>query len=326
VTPLTSPFSLRRRWYAEPGRQHRLQRPVISVGNVSFGGRGKTPLVAHIARMLIDAGERPAILARGYGRRCVEDGVVVVSDGTHLLADLDRSGDEPFQLAREVPGVRVLVCDERSIAGALAEQSLGATVHILDDGFQHLQLARDLDLVILSRRDLTDRPMPFGRLREPVDAIARAGAVIFDGALPADEANVPAVQGTPQFVLHRVLQSPQPLEPDRPWNASGRRAVAVAGIAEPERFACALQDAGWMVVDRLDFADHHRYTRDDLRRISEIAARADAPVLTTSKDAVRMLPMRPFAVAVARVPLAVHVEPAAAFCSLVIDRVRHARM
>jgi tetraacyldisaccharide 4'-kinase len=325
VTPLTSPLSIRRRWYAEPGRQHRLQRPVISVGNVSFGGRGKTPLVAHIARILLEAGERPAILARGYGRRCVEDGVVVVSDGTHVLADLDRSGDEPFQLARDVPGARVVVCDERSIAGALAEQSLDATVHVLDDGFQHLQLARDLDLVILSRRDLSDRPIPFGRLREPIDAIERAGAVIVDGVLTADEASALPAQGTPQFILHRVLQSPQPLEPDRLWNAPDRRVVAVAGIAEPDRFARALQDASWMVVDRVDFADHHRYTVDDIRRIADVAARADAPVLTTSKDAVRMLPLRPFSVAVARVPLAVHVEPDAAFLSLVIECLRNAR-
>src|SRR5436309_5542440 len=108
-------ISLRRRWYARPGRQHRLRRPVVSVGNLSFGGRGKTPLSAHIARLLMDAGERPAILTRGYARRRPADGVVVVSDGEHILADVDRSGDEPFQLARDLPGTCVLVCEQRSL-------------------------------------------------------------------------------------------------------------------------------------------------------------------------------------------------------------------
>ncbi len=103
-----------------------------------MGGRGKTPVVAYVARLLVEAGERPAILSRGYGRRRQEDGVVVVSDGRHLLADLDRSGDEPLMLARTVPGAAVLVCERRALAGALAERRFGATVHVLDDGFQHV--------------------------------------------------------------------------------------------------------------------------------------------------------------------------------------------
>jgi len=105
----SSPLSLRRRWYARPVLQLRLLRPVVSVGNIAFGGRGKTPLVSLLARLLIEAGQRPAILSRGYGRQKIDDGVVVVSDGEHLLADLDRSGDEPLQLAREVPGARVVL-------------------------------------------------------------------------------------------------------------------------------------------------------------------------------------------------------------------------
>src|SRR5204863_5351833 len=97
--------------------------PIVSIGNIAMGGRGKTPLVAYVARLLVAAGERPAILSRGYARRVVEDGVVIVSDGTHLLADLDRSGDEPLMLARAVPGAAVLVCEQRAIAAALAERA-----------------------------------------------------------------------------------------------------------------------------------------------------------------------------------------------------------
>ena len=128
--------------------------PVVSVGNIAMGGRGKTPLVALVAGLLVAAGERPAILSRGYGRRIREDGVVIVSDGTHVSADLDRSGDEPLMLARAVPGAAVLVCDQRAIAAALAERVLGATVHVLDDGFQHRSMRRDLDIVAMAPQDL----------------------------------------------------------------------------------------------------------------------------------------------------------------------------
>ena len=135
----------------------------LSVGNLAFGGRGKTPLVAMLARHFLARGERPAILSRGYARRRPEAGAVVVSDGRHLLADLDRAGDEPLMLARAVPGAIVVVCDVRSIAAALARRVLGATVLILDDGFQHRALARDLDLVVVTPEDLQGRRAPVGR-------------------------------------------------------------------------------------------------------------------------------------------------------------------
>src|SRR5262245_57449919 len=152
--------------------------PCISVGNISMGGRGKTPVVIHLARLLIEAGERPAVLSRGYGRRLVEPGVVVVSDGEHMTADLDRSGDEPLLIARKVQGAIVLVSEQRAIARALATHALGATVVVLDDGFQHRQVARDVDLVLVANEDLQDRRVPFGRLRESVAALSRADALV----------------------------------------------------------------------------------------------------------------------------------------------------
>jgi hypothetical protein len=154
---------------------------VISVGNLAMGGRGKTPLVAYIASLLLEAGERPAILSRGYGRRRVEDGVVVVSDGVRLLADLDRSGDEPLMLARALPGVMVFVSESRTIAAALAGRVFGATVLVLDDGFQHRAIARDVDIVVVTPADLDDRRAPFGRLRESVSALSRADLKRFPG-------------------------------------------------------------------------------------------------------------------------------------------------
>jgi tetraacyldisaccharide 4'-kinase len=316
---------VRRRWFARPGRQQRLRQPVISVGNIALGGRGKTPVVAHLARLLVRAGERPAILTRGYARRRPEDGVVVVSDGEHLLADLDRSGDEPLMLAADVPGACVLVCEQRSLAGALAERALGATVHLLDDGFQHLDLARDVDIVIVSPEDLADRPVPFGRLREPVAALAAADAVVVDRG-PADAGrDGPSGRASRTFTMTRTLGAPVPLEPGRPWDLSSKRVVAVAGIANPGRFADSLQAEGWMLADRLNFGDHHRYTRRDLGRIAEAAARAQAPVLTTAKDAARLRPHRPLPFPAAYVPLEAAIEPAADFAAWLFSALREAR-
>src|SRR4029453_7661164 len=120
-----------------------------SVGNLGGGGRAKTPLVSPIAQHLLDRGEAPAILSRGYGRTDRVDGVVVVSDGQQVLADLGRAADEPLMLARALAGARVVVSEDRYLAGRLAEHQLGATVHVLDDGFQHVQLARDFDVLVM---------------------------------------------------------------------------------------------------------------------------------------------------------------------------------
>src|SRR5205085_980145 len=151
LSSLYSAVAVRRRqWYAShPARRLRLSRPVISVGNLSVGGSGKTPVVAHLARLLVDAGERPAILTRGYGRRR-RVRVTVVADRTAIRAGVFSSGDEPLMLARALPGVAVVVSPSRYRAGQLAETELGATVHLLDDGFQHLQIDRDVDLLLVS--------------------------------------------------------------------------------------------------------------------------------------------------------------------------------
>jgi tetraacyldisaccharide 4'-kinase len=304
--------------------------PVISVGNLAMGGRGKTPVVALVARHLLAAGERPAILSRGYGRRRVEDGAVVVSDGVHRLADLDRSGDEPLMLARVLPGAAVVVCEMRAIAARIAERRLGATVHVLDDGFQHTSMARDTDIVIVTPADLRDRRLPFGRLRSSVRSLARAHAVVVDGAVDAlTEAAIRAAArpATPAvFRLRRSLGEPVGMEPERPWPNGRGRVVAMAGIAEPARFARALGDAGWEVAHMVAFGDHHRYRRRDL---DEVVAALDTSgaigVLTTMKDSVRLLPFRPLPAPVAAVPLDVTIEPSSTFAEWLLGRVRPGR-
>ena len=151
---------------------------MISVGNLTLGGSGKTPIVAHLAQVLLELGERPAVLSRGYGRAVISDGVVVVRDAERMHADLDRAGDEPLMLARRLNGVAVLVSTDRALAGKIAETHLGCTVHVLDDGFQHLGLWRDVDLLVVPPRDLEETP---ARLREPFDMAAAADAVLVEG-------------------------------------------------------------------------------------------------------------------------------------------------
>jgi tetraacyldisaccharide 4'-kinase len=294
------------------------RRPVVSVGNLAMGGRGKTPTVACVAQLLVDAGERPSILSRGYRRRVPEDGVVIVSDGRHLRGDLDRAGDEPLMLARKVRGAAVLVCDVRAIAAAVAETALDVTVHVLDDGFQHRSIQRDIDLVLVTPGDLDDRRLPFGRLRSPVSALARADAVIVDGAPAADVASrldrVITPARTRVFTLRRSLGAPwwiDARDAGRPLPSRADPVVAVAGIAQPERFSRALEADGWTVADLAGFGDHHRYTPRDLVRIADLAR--GRAVVTTEKDAVRLLPLRPLPVTIACVPLVVAVDPEPAF-------------
>jgi tetraacyldisaccharide 4'-kinase len=312
----------RRRWYARrPDHRRRLNRPVVSVGNVAVGGSGKTPLVAHLACLLQDAGHRPAILTRGYARARPSDGVTVVSDGDCLLADLDRAGDEPLMLARRLPGVPVLVSSDRYLSGRLAERRFGCSVHLLDDGFQHFQLERDADLVVVSGADLL-RPatLPSGRLREPIDVVRVASAVILADVEPAEEeAAAEALRalgvGT-AFRLARESGSPQPVDEGGRFEppAAGTRVLAVAGLARPERFFADVGRHGWTVADAVAFRDHHRYSRGDLARMAVAMRGAGAAmVLTTEKDAVRMLPLRPLPLPVAWLPLSVRVEPAAEF-------------
>ena len=289
-----------------------------------MGGRGKTPLVAYLARTLLAAGERPAILSRGYGRRRVEDGVVVVSDGDHVLADVDRAGDEPLMLARSLPGAMVLVCEQRAMAASLASRTLGATVLLLDDGFQHRAMHRDLDLVIVSSSDLRARRLPFGPLREGPGALRRAHGIVIDGEMAdADRGKLPV----PAFVMRRKLGIARPLESRHSSPAPRAKVVAVSAIAQPERFSQALAAEGWEIARTLSFRDHHRFSATDLAAIAAAVRDTQAAgVLTTEKDAIRLLAFRPLPVAISVVPLVVTFDPPRAFdtwFSARIQEIRH---
>jgi len=283
---------VRRAWYGRHRyRTRHLAQPVISVGNLVVGGSGKTPVVATLARLLLAAGERPAILSRGYGRLRPADGVVAVSDAHQVLVPTARSGDEPQMLARALPGVPVLVSPDRYLAGRVAERTFGCTVHLLDDGFQHLQLGREIDLLVISKGDLDERLLPSGRLREPIDAAATADALLVSGT-EEDASVVAARLGiTPVFRLMPRYDAPRLVEPFGAAMPASvvRRTVAVAGIARPERFFTALRAEGWDVVEERAFRDHHWFSSRDLESIRRAAVDAKADVvLTTEKDAVRL--------------------------------------
>jgi tetraacyldisaccharide 4'-kinase len=295
----------RERYAARPDLRQRLRSPVISVGNLAVGGRGKTPLTASIARMLLEMGERPAILSRGYGRARKTPDVVIVRDAGAIRGDLASSGDEPMMLARQLPGVVVLTCADRYKAGRLAESELGVTVHLLDDGFQHLKLDRDLDLVIVGREDIENPvTLPAGRLREPLDTLIAADAV-----LTQDDEVVIETAGLdlPVFRVRRETPVDRGISPAA---AAGLPVLALAGIAGPQRFLDDLCAAGWNVVDTMQFRDHHRYDAEDLVYIAERASAAAAElVVTTEKDYVRLLPLQPWPVAIDFVPIELRPEP-----------------
>ena len=325
--------SARRAWYR---RRHqtvrRLPHPVISVGNLVVGGSGKTPVVALVARILLEHGQRPVVLSRGYARRQPQDGVVVVSDGRSVLESVEHAGDEPFMLAHALPGIPVLVCEDRYLAGQLAAHRFAATVSVLDDGFQHLQLARDVDLLLVGPADLDEDVLPTGRLREPLGAAAVAHAVIVPGS--AEDAALVATRlgvarrftvsthmGAPRAVTTPLGGTDLPVGLPVP----GDRVFAVSGIARPERFLASLEQQGWRVADYRAFRDHHWFTAADVARIDAAATAAGATcVVTTEKDAVRL------AAAGARprvpwfsMPVRVAVEPAGQFADWLLERVTH---
>ena len=238
-------------------------------------------MVSLIAHWLLEQGERPAILSRGYGRRLRNDGVVVVSDGRRLLTDVDHAGDEPFMLARRLPDAVVVVSDDRFLAGTLAERQLGATVHLLDDGFQHIQLARDVDILMTRPGEISSgRVLPMGRLRESIGAAARADVVV---VLESDLAIARAeawTLGVSQAIAGRKALA---------GAVGDASVVAVAGIARPDEFFEMLRAAGYRVADAMGFADHHRFTQADVNRIYAAVQRSSAArVVTTEKDFVRL--------------------------------------
>jgi tetraacyldisaccharide 4'-kinase len=284
---------LRNRWFDRGASVRRAGIPVISVGNLAAGGTGKTPLVAWLAARVRELGRTPAIVSRGYGGSAGR-GPLIVSTGDGPLVDARACGDEPFQLARSLPGVVVVVGSDRW-AGARAGAAAGAGTAILDDGFQHRRLARDLDLVVLDGRAPfgNGRLIPAGPLREPPSSLRRADVVVLTrlaGNDPAPAAMrsvrgagflgpvVRAGHSTVGFATAAGSPAPAPA-----------RALAFCGIGDPELFRRDLLAAGTESLEFESFRDHHPYAAATWRRLRDRARSEGLALVTTEKDLARLL-------------------------------------
>jgi tetraacyldisaccharide 4'-kinase len=250
-------------------RARRLQGPVVSVGNLSAGGSGKTPFVMLLGELLKARGVKFDVLSRGYGRK---------SKGVRLVdpAGLPREfGDEPLLIARKLQ-VPVVVGEDRYEAGRFAESKFGIQLHLLDDGFQHRALARDFDIVLVTPQDAKDQLLPSGRLREPLSSLRRADAVVLTSGASADSF---PVDGKLVWRVRRGIL-PQNVPP---------RPVVFCGIARPQNFVLQLKTANIEPVAEAFYRDHHAYSEQDVRELLALKQRSEAGgFVTTEKDAVNL--------------------------------------
>lgn len=273
---------------------HRLGVPVISVGNLTMGGTGKTPAVAAIAGYLLKLGYRPAIVSRGYGGSA-RAAVNVVSDGSRVCLDARSAGDEPHMLACRLAGIPVLTGRKRIHPCRWAIDRLGSTAIVLDDGFQHLAIARDIDLVLFNATTLAgnSRVFPGGELREPVAALNRCSAFLLTGLTDqnSDRAHrfgellQQRFPGKPLFYASLAASLPEQLQPQMAGNGLRMPVFAFCAIAHPERFFATLSSLAIDAKGRQAFGDHHRYSQRDLDQLCRRARLAGAEALiTTEKD------------------------------------------
>jgi len=271
---------------------------VISIGNLSAGGTGKTPLTILLAKTLRAQGWKVAIVARGYRRQ--KKGLVVVSDGQQILADLAEAGDEPLLMAQACEGVPVIVDEQKKVAAAAAIEKFAPNIILVDDGFQHRRLHRDIDIVLVDVQTPLSHLwwFPAAPMREPAASLRRADFVILNTG--GGEAGEPLAEKyrryTPARIFSGALQgngwrrlagasgklSPLDL-------VQGQPVLLISGIAQPERFRLAVEKFGARVVHEIKFRDHHRYQENDLQTIAAARKAAGARyILTTSKDAVKL--------------------------------------
>jgi tetraacyldisaccharide 4'-kinase len=250
-------------------RARRLRGAVVSVGNLSTGGSGKTPFVMLLAELLQRRGIRVDVLSRGYGRE---------SRGARLVdpnGDPREFGDEPLLIARRLQ-IPVIVGEERYEAGRLAEEKFGPKMHLLDDGFQHRALARDFDIVLVTPQDAGDRMLPAGRLREPLAALGRADAVVLSSGAEAERY---PIQGKAVWRVRRGIV-PQNV-PTRP--------LVFCGIARPQNFVLQLRTAGIEPVAEAFYRDHYPYSEKDIHELLALRQKSEAGgFVTTEKDAINL--------------------------------------
>ena len=277
---------------------YRLPAPVVSIGNITTGGTGKTPLVEWVCRVLAKDASKACVLTRGYGRANPET-QVVVSDGSRILVDERLAGDEPFLLAGKLIGVAAVIANvDRVAAGHWAIQNLGANALVLDDAFQHLRIARDVDIVTI---DATNpwgdgALLPHGRLREDIEGLSRAHCVVITRAEQVESldylrTSIQKHTSARVFTSRMVTASLQTIhgEPVDHNTLTPASVTAFCGIGNPASFFTHLERAGARVVLTQAYADHHVYQQNEIDRLIEKAKAAGATALvTTAKDAVKL--------------------------------------
>lgn len=286
-------------------KRHKADVPVVSVGNLTCGGTGKTPVVVDLARRLVESGYKVSILSRGYKRKSREE-LLVVSDGKGSIVSCADAGDEPYMMARAVPEASVIVCAKRSAAAQVAVNVYDADVILLDDGFQHLAIERDQDVVLIDYNDdpLRDSLLPAGRLREPVSALTRADWIVIT-RIPAnpsaarlsyleeilrDRAERAQITRC-RFVPHCLRLPDGTVETLTHNSLAGAKVVALSGIARPASFAELLTELKADVVRQRAFPDHYWWRQSDFDSLRTDLAETGADlVVTTEKDFVRMDP------------------------------------
>jgi tetraacyldisaccharide 4'-kinase len=289
-------------------RTTRLKVPVVSIGNLTAGGTGKTPAVMEVARIIRDMGLSPAVLSRGHGGNRQKTGALV-SDGGFVRLTPREAGDEPCLMALRLPGVPLAVGRDRAASGESCIASFRSDVLLLDDGYQYLSLCRDIDILLADSANPfgNGRTLPRGPLREPVSQIRRADALVLTRAAPSDPAPRLWPRDRPLFrarhrpiglLAHGCFKTPGPVSGRTNMIPAsfiaGKRIAAFSGIAGNSGFFDTLSELGAKLVLREGFSDHHPYTPKDIESIfvSALRARADI-VVSTEKDAVRLGEMPP---------------------------------
>jgi tetraacyldisaccharide 4'-kinase len=296
-------------------RMKRLPCRVISVGNITLGGTGKTPMVINIAGLMQQHGRQPLVLSRGYGRKD-ESATAVVSDGDSLVLDTAAGGDEPSLIANRLARVPVVVGSDRFGAGTFAVGRFHPGCIILDDGFQHIRLARDLNIALIDASDPFGRGMlfPAGILREPLSALERADVVVITRVEQVGDV-APIKETIRRHTTARIFTAryaPRELvdaasSENRPLKAlKGAAVFAFAGIARPGSLVSLLGSLGAVVKGTAWYPDHHSYTKSDLARVFQSAVDSKATmVVTTEKDSIRLKGMAPEGVWALRIDLEV---------------------
>jgi tetraacyldisaccharide 4'-kinase len=312
-------------------RTLKLARPVISIGNITTGGTGKTPLVEWVTRVVVASGKKVCILTRGYGRKN-PDQRVLVSDGTTVFSKPSEAGDEPYLLANNLVGVAAVISDANRVsAGQGAIKHLATDCFVLDDGFQHFQLARDLNIVTI---DATNpwggrQMLPFGRLREPLTGLKRADCVVLTRCEQVAD-------------VRKILSEIAQLSGDRPVFHSRMRTRRIAhlkdsesvasvsnpvaafcAVGNPQSFFAHLRSNGYELVLQESFPDHHIYAEGDVERLVSLGKQAGASCLiTTAKDAVKLRPFN-FSIPCYSLEIEIEIENKEEFSRLLIDAAGH---